>query len=151
MHILSVKASVILSTLSHMHETLVVETGHDEHRVGFVFAQLHHSVVRVLGKLASAHTRHVPLQVLAQSLTTEDDTAAHVHKNVQVGDTRTQTAFTKGEPVTKSASNPTLLHIHILTAIDLFCTDHQASTPGCEMHHTRFIAGNIYFFFLSFW
>lgn len=51
-----------------MHEALVVEAGHDEHRVGLVLAELHHGVVRGLRQLAPRRARHVPLEVLPQPL-----------------------------------------------------------------------------------
>lgn len=99
-----------------MHESLIVETGHDEDRVGFVLAQLHHSVVRVLGKLASAHAGHVPLEVLAQSLTTEDDTQHPRTATYKLGISEHKRHIqvvklgNRQEPVTKSAFNPTLAH-----------------------------------------
>lgn len=51
-----------------MHESLVVKARDDEHRVILVLAELHHGVVGRLPKLSPRRARHVPLQVLAQSL-----------------------------------------------------------------------------------
>lgn len=51
-----------------MHETLIVEAGHDEHRVGLVLTELHHRVVRGLRQLAPGCARHIPFEVLPQPL-----------------------------------------------------------------------------------